>query len=339
MALLLRSHEACYEVVKNSFGCYLRQIPDPEANPALTREVISTFQVDPNFNKIPATVWAPWVQLCFHLAQMGESLEVAAAILQNTADPTQWRLTVPKQSVSGGSVSADIPIGSIDVATGEVIETWPPEGWLPVGTTHSHGTMGAFFSATDDRDEIRNPGLHMVLGSISNAKMTYDIASSITANGKRFKVDYNLIIDHSPVEGLSFHPDVLKNVSTEGRYTRHHGHYGRWTDLDDAWFDDRFGRYEDQQREREAPGSEWLPKKKPKKFKNSEVTADDMQLATITLEEIQSFLDNAEGLIDHSETLFAKIRLKENDKDVRKITRSLADIYWKFSGLFSSNHP
>jgi hypothetical protein len=339
MAHALRTREACYEVVQNTFGCYLRRIPDPDANAELTPDIINSFQIKPDFNKIPATVWAPWVQLCFHFAQNTSSLEVAAAILIKDDDPTQWRLTVPKQSVSGGSVQADLPIGSIDVATGEVIDQWPPAGWLPVGTTHSHGTMGAFFSATDDEDEIRNPGLHMVVGNIDHEKMTYEIASSITANGKRFKIDYNLVIDHTPVEELTFHQGVLANISTERLVSSHH-RTGRWTDFDgDEWKPHWFWGDKDdiepskpQRKKRKGPGDEWLPK-------DIDEMTEQTELGYYIIEYVDERIQEAIDTLAQSKDAIADSKIKHNDTRVLKLRQSLSLLQTHYLDLICQTAP
>jgi hypothetical protein len=72
--------------------------------------------------------------------------------------------------------------------------------------------MQAFFSAIDDKYELGDPGIHIVVGSINTEKRTYAIKASIVANGRRFDVDHNKIIDCEPVEEVTFHNNVLKYV-------------------------------------------------------------------------------------------------------------------------------
>jgi hypothetical protein len=70
----------------------------------------------------------------------------------------EWKIYVPKQDVSGGGVDYE--------------EQCPPfEGFEYIGDIHSHGSMGASHSATDDKDEFRDKfraGLHITLGSFAS---------------------------------------------------------------------------------------------------------------------------------------------------------------------------
>jgi hypothetical protein len=179
----------------------------------------------------------------------------------------------------------------------------------------------------------------MVLGNISNEKMTYDIACSITANGRRFKVDYNLVIDHAPVEGLTFHPDVLNNVSTGGRRP-HHGHNrGRWSDNDDElWWGGRdFDCQWAGDSGKEAPGSAWLPKdKRKKKDKDDEAAADDLQLTAMVIEDVQARLDEALGLLKDTKDVLARVGLNPSTGAVFKLEKALVDIYKILQPLYIS---
>ena len=72
--------------------------------------------------------------------------------------------------------------------------------------------MQAFFSGTDDRYELGDPGLHIVVGTINTKKRTYTLLSSITACNRRFIVDHNAVIDPTPTPDAKYHPAVLDVV-------------------------------------------------------------------------------------------------------------------------------
>jgi hypothetical protein len=72
--------------------------------------------------------------------------------------------------------------------------------------------MAAFFSGTDDKYELGDPGIHLVVGSIKVDANSYSIAASVVGNGRRFVMHYNNLIDATPVEGVTFHPKVLDYV-------------------------------------------------------------------------------------------------------------------------------
>lgn len=72
--------------------------------------------------------------------------------------------------------------------------------------------MPSFFSSTDDKYELGDPGIHLVVGGIDVEKMKYTIAASVVGNGRRFTMSYNDLIDATPVEGVTFHPNVIHYV-------------------------------------------------------------------------------------------------------------------------------
>ncbi len=71
----------------------------------------------------------------------------------------EYFLVVPKQTVSQGSAKADIdPSHTASLYA---------EGCVPIGDIHSHNTMGAFFSSTDDADDAKKIGIAGVVGNIT----------------------------------------------------------------------------------------------------------------------------------------------------------------------------
>ena len=76
--------------------------------------------------------------------------------------------------------------------------------------------MRAFFSGTDDRYELGDPGLHIVVGDINTTASTYVPLASITANKRRFLLDdAAAVIDLTARPELSFHPAVLTVIHHE----------------------------------------------------------------------------------------------------------------------------
>ena len=100
---------------------------------------------------------------------------------------------------------------AVDIETGELVEQWPPEGWRPCGSSHSHNSMGAFFSGTDDKYELGDPGLHIVVGKIDTVANTYDLCASITANHRRFLIDPELVVETACDES---NPSYAEDAST-----------------------------------------------------------------------------------------------------------------------------
>jgi hypothetical protein len=203
----------CFEFYTGGWGTYIRSIEDPDANVILTKADLDTFTLKENINKIPADLWQRWVQLCFYFVEKVPSdVEVSVRILRSEADPTKYRILVPKQKVSAASVRIDSFDDAIDIETGEKLTSYPPAGWIPVGSSHSHNTMQAFFSSIDDKYELGDPGIHIVVGSINDKTRQYSIACSVVANGRRFKIDHKEILNCDPIENCLFHEDVTEYV-------------------------------------------------------------------------------------------------------------------------------
>ena len=82
-------------------------------------------------------------------------------------------------------------------------------------------TMNAFFSGIDDKYELDDPGIHLTVGKISTSNMKYEIAASVVGNKRRFIVDYDQLIDATPIEGITFHENVIKYVDySKPTYTK-----------------------------------------------------------------------------------------------------------------------
>lgn len=212
-SVLRTPKDGCFEFYTGGWGTYLRPIDDPEANVIINKKDLDTFTLKENIHKIPSDLWQRWVQLCFHFVdKVPSTVEVAIRILRSESDPSAYRILVPEQKVTGGSVDANNFNKAIDIETGEVIKSYPPIGWIPVGDSHSHNTMSISFSPVDDAHEIKDPGIHILVKSINTKNRTYQIDASVTAGGRRFIVPYEKILDATPVEDISFHEDVLKYV-------------------------------------------------------------------------------------------------------------------------------
>ena len=72
----------------------------------------------------------------------------------------KWAIEVPEQKVSGASCDYD--------RDQTINDKLISGGFTFVGTIHSHGTMSAFHSGTDDKDEFNFDGLHITFGKVNN---------------------------------------------------------------------------------------------------------------------------------------------------------------------------
>lgn len=223
--IIRTTRNGCFQVRSNAWGSFLAPCPDPDAQAELEKGALDRFELHSDIHKIPAGLWQRWIQLCFHFAHLKQGdLEVSCRLLRREDDRSQWRILVPRQEVSGASVRIDSFDSSIDIETGELVKTYPPEGWVPAGSSHSHNSMPlAKFSSTDDASELGCPGLHIVVSHINTAKNTYVATASITANHRRFYLDApSLVIDLAPVKE-TFHTAVLDVIQPERTRSSYQG--------------------------------------------------------------------------------------------------------------------
>ena len=216
MTLLRTRRDGCWELQTNSYGTFLQPSDDPLADTVITEAQLEGFELIEGHSAIPADLWERWIQLCIEMTRRNSAnLEVSCRLLRKADDLTQYRIVVPEQVVSGVSVRVDSFDKAIDIETGEVISQWPPEGWLPCGSSHSHNSMEAFFSGTDDKYELGDPGIHIVVGTIDPVAMTYTLKASVTANKRRFDVDSHAVVqlDSPTTDGVTYHPSVLDAVT------------------------------------------------------------------------------------------------------------------------------
>lgn len=99
----------------------------------------------------------------------------AIVLLFYNEETKKYRIIPPHQKVTAAS---------LDYNRGITLE-----GWTMIGDIHSHGSMSAFHSGTDDDDEKTFDGLHITLGHMKDDDIS--ISASIVSNGYRFMVEPN----------------------------------------------------------------------------------------------------------------------------------------------------
>ena len=212
MTILRTPRNGCWTLVSNNWGQYLAPASDPDADTIITDEQLEGFELSSNINKIPADVWNAWINLCIEMVKRGTGdLEVSCRIVRCD---DQYRIFIPVQKVTGVSVRVDSFDKAADIMTGEVVEQWPPAGWSPCGSSHSHNTMDSFFSGTDDQYELGDPGIHIVVGNIDDKTGSYTLAASVTANMRRFLVEPSDLVHLDPTVETAYHPSVLSLIDT-----------------------------------------------------------------------------------------------------------------------------
>lgn len=137
--ILRTASDGCWEIYDGPWGKYIRPTFDPEANAEITEDHLNHFELREDIHRIPAELWAKWIKLCFYYVdKVQDCVEVSMRILRSEEDPSVYRFLVPRQKVCGASVRVDSFDEAIDLDTGEEITSYPPEGWVPVGSSHSH---------------------------------------------------------------------------------------------------------------------------------------------------------------------------------------------------------
>ncbi|MDP3985373.1 MAG: hypothetical protein Q8P82_01295 [bacterium] len=83
-----------------------------------------------------------------------------------------FRLHVPKQTATGGRCrTEEVPMDSQD-------------GFMWIGTVHSHASMSAFHSGIDKHEEETFDGIHTTVGYLDRKRV--DIISTLSVSGQRF---------------------------------------------------------------------------------------------------------------------------------------------------------
>jgi PRTRC genetic system protein A len=105
-------------------------------------------------NKIPGEMFGQVKQFFLDVMDMGPSTYEAQIFIVWNDNSQDYRIIVPKQTVSAAAVRYDI---------GDLLG----EGDTIIVDIHSHNNMGAFFSGTDDADDKKNPWISGVFGKLS----------------------------------------------------------------------------------------------------------------------------------------------------------------------------
>jgi hypothetical protein len=135
--LIRTPRDGCFHLHSNAWGSFLARCNDPEANATLEEDALNSFELHEGIAPIPAELWSRWVQLCFHFVdKVRSTTEVSCRLLRHEDDRSQWRILVPVQAVDAASVRIDSFDMAIDIATGEEVTEYPPQGWIPCGSSH-----------------------------------------------------------------------------------------------------------------------------------------------------------------------------------------------------------
>lgn len=101
-----------------------------------------------------------------------------AIVLLHRADNGKWAFQIPEQKVS--AAAADYTSGNSTYVVEDNLQTYlealpalpAGQSWKQLGSIHSHASMSAFHSGTDDKDEFGFDGIHITMGKF-NEKREY----------------------------------------------------------------------------------------------------------------------------------------------------------------------
>ena len=152
-----------YLLRKNSIGSFFAQISTHET-PTLEDGPEPFFEL--SLPLIPETVLA--AQTAFYRAIMAKykNSEAYTLILWDKEEE-EYVLICPEQEVSGATVKYNLDLS-----------LYPSSRYIQVVSCHSHNTMEAFFSGTDDADEQADM-LYMVMGKLNQPIPSYKIRANL----------------------------------------------------------------------------------------------------------------------------------------------------------------
>lgn len=193
--------------------------------------------------KIPGPRFRSWLSFTKDVAAKNSGGSEAGLILLYNTATKEWQAMPPKQDLN----MAHVDFGGVTEALIAFREKHG-KNWVVGGTLHSH-PGGAFASSTDEEDEKKMDGVHIIVPDFG--KHESGIVAHVTASGSRFVVrKIDMLIDLK-AEGVEEYPkdEWLKQV-TFGNGNRYHrqdhdysgrygdyygGHYGRGYHWSDSW--------------------------------------------------------------------------------------------------------
>ena len=118
----------------------------------------------------------------FFVAVYHEHDSEAVVLLLCNPVMKEWRVEIPPQQVQGLHVKYD---------TSKLPD--PPAGFQRFGSIHSHASLKAFHSGTDDNDEAAFDGLHITIGNLDQPARSYSCRWMLA--GKAFQAELTEVVE------------------------------------------------------------------------------------------------------------------------------------------------
>lgn len=195
---IFMTEEGLFKRQRNMLGVGVAPAPK-ELIPFLGLE-----KVQPSFQLtvplIPQDLWNKVLEF-YSLVYQVHAGEAAVLLLYNP-DTLEWDILVPNQTVTGGHASYDL---TKIIAEDARLTTG---GFNIVGTSHSHASMSAFWSAIDDKDELKMDGIHITVGKLNQyPALEPDYAASVVFSGIRFECAITDLVD---TQHQAMNPEMAK---------------------------------------------------------------------------------------------------------------------------------
>jgi proteasome lid subunit RPN8/RPN11 len=131
----------------------------------------------------------------------------AMVLLFYRGETREFRIGVPPQTIPGrrrfdGRWRADHAVIYGTVAR--------PDGFVRLGTIHSHADLPAYSSGVDCADERYEDGLHIVFGDFHRRELS--IAAAFAAGGVRFRLAPRDVLEPCTVPGRPARPEWMAQV-------------------------------------------------------------------------------------------------------------------------------
>lgn len=162
--------------------------------------------------------------------------EVAVILFYNQ-EKKEWAYGLPQQTVTGSSVDYDLKKGCsyvMESALDKELDKLEGE-WSMVGSIHSHASMTAFHSGTDNKDEFGFDGIHITIGKLNERNHEY--ACRLMFGKSEYKKNLEDVVCCPTKAGLF--PQEIINKVAEPVKKYYQGYYGDsydgWTYKNGCW--------------------------------------------------------------------------------------------------------
>ena len=177
-----------YEIRCNEMGKFITRAE----NARELSEVSAGFI--PALPPVPFTMFAQIIAFFRHFMQNGYEAEALVHIYWDKSE-REYKIVPPMQSVGKAHISVVVPPD----------EALDGERYVHVADIHSHNSMPAFFSGTDDRDELATR-VYVVVGRLD--KPVPEILARISNGGRFLPIDPGLVLETLP-------PDISADFPAE----------------------------------------------------------------------------------------------------------------------------